>query len=238
MQAGTLWYIGGTIFVAVGGLMFWKASMVNNDYREEQTKNEFKAIITDQKNQLLSGFAGINILEEKVEDTNKGYLRIKIHADYLNSAFSTPVILKNAFDKYQPISLLCDSDPERGPGIFVVIPNKEFRTVFYLTDFLKFENLGKLIYVEDFVFDIFYNDISVYFVTYSWKMKFEPTASIMTKIGPIKLGPNLITRPYDNKSYQPAMYKFPDLATHFNKDYSNYLTDLYETAKNLQSNKK
>jgi len=231
-EPGTLWTLLGIFVIGIGSLMTWQGTKINTTYRNnlsnEELKKEFKAILTDKQDKELVGFTGVQILDDKIIDNNKGYIRIKILIEYLNSKFSTPVTLKNSNREYQPVTIICDNDPERGPGFFVILPIREARTVFYFTDFLKFENFGDLKYVEDFVFGIFYDDFAFYFITNSGAIKVEPLKPIGTHIvKPIKIGTNLISRPFDGKSYEAANKMFPELASFFGRDFSKTFPELY-----------
>jgi hypothetical protein len=240
MEPGTLITIFGYIIIGlgtvVGGITVWYGNRINTEFRNdlssEELKNEFKAILTDKENKELVGFEGVQILQDQIFNNNRGYIKIKIQKNYLNSKFSTPVTLKNSNRGFQPITVICDSDPDRGPGFFVVLPDKEARTVFYFSDFLKFENLGELIYIEDFVFEIFFNKSSFYFLTISGAIKLEQTHPHGTRfLNPFRIGTNLFARPFDNKSYEAAYNMFPDLASFFGKDYSETFPDLYKGPK-------
>ena len=243
MEPGTPWIIAGiviaTIGSAIGGIVGFYGKQVNSTYRSklsnaEVTKgviagvrNEFRAILTDKQDKELVGFTGVQLLDDKIVDTNKGYLRIKLEKSYLNSSFAVPVTLKNSDDEYQPITVLCDNDPKRGPGIIAILPSRKARTVFYLTDFLRFENFGKLNYVEDFVFELFYNDVAFYVITTSGAIKVDPLPNGTNIVNPIQIGPNLITRPFDETGYGAAQKMFPGLATYFGRDFSKVFPGLY-----------
>ena len=168
----------------------------------------------DKENRQIEKLEEVEVLDDDIVDAQRGYMRIRVSADYLNNSFKTPVTLKYAHGDYQPVMLTFKDHEEFGAGVIFVSPERDQKAEIYLNQCFRFEGFGKTYYTEDLIFEFYYNDYCVYFVTNSAEIRFE------RQLPPIRYGRNTCIGYFDpdNKERnKDASADFPRLEEFFKK---------------------
>jgi len=144
----------------------------------------------------------VNVLDSNIVDAHKGYMRIRISKEFLNSNFNIPVTLKYESGRYEPVMLTFRNDPIKGAGIIITSPERNKNTSLYLNEsFIRYKGFGPQTYTEDLVFKMYYNDNNVFMVTESAEVQFlEVPAESSYKPPPIRYGRNIIVGYFNEDS--------------------------------------
>jgi len=132
---------------------------INNNFIYETSKD-----LTEAKNE-------VTVLESHIVDASKGYMKIKIANDFLNSKFDIPITLKYKFGRYEPVTLTFKNHPTKGPGIIISSPEHEKNVSVFLNDFINVGNAHK-IYTKDFIFNLYYNESKVFLYAESGEVSY------------------------------------------------------------------
>jgi len=152
----------------------------------------------------------VSVLENNIVDAYKGYMRIRVSKEFLNTNFNIPVTLKYESASYEPVMLTFQNVPIKGAGIIITSPEREKNTSIYLNEsFIKYKGFGPQTYTEDLVFKMYYNENHVFVVTESAEIQFlnlPPGSSY--KPPPIRYGRNIIVGYFEengiHKKYDPS----------------------------------
>lgn len=180
--------------------------------------SSLEAAIYDRNNKKIQDFTGVEVLQYKIVSSQKGYMRIKVSKDYLNTSFNDPITLKYEYGKYQPVMLTFKNDDTWGAGVTFNSPDYQKRAEVYLNQCIRFSGGGKMTYTEDLIFELYFNDYCMYFATISGMVKFEHT------IPPIRFGRNLCIGYYndnDSKKNKNASKDFQHLEKFFEEAIQN-----------------
>lgn len=179
---------------------------INNYYVTEK-------IFSDINNRTINNFKEVRVLEDRIIDAQKGYMKIEVSKEYLNSGFDMPVTLSYRSGRYQPVTLTFTNDKQWGAGIIFTSPEKENKSSIYLNQCFRFSGFGKMTYTANLVFELYFNDYCIYLVTNSAECKFEHG------LPPIKYGKNLCLGYFNNNDAQNAQASsdFPALEAYFMK---------------------
>lgn len=180
----------------------------------ESPTQSYTKIFIDTDNNNIDNFDEVKVLTDTIIDAQRGYMRIRVNKNYLNSTFTTPVTLKYEHGKYHPVMVTFQKHDKFGAGIILVSPERERKAEIYLNQCFRFEGFGKMYYTEDLVFELYYNDYCIYFVTNSAEIRFE------RQLPPIRYGRNLCIgyfNPEDEEKNNNASADFPRLEEFFKK---------------------
>ena len=137
-------------------------------------------------------------LDDYIVDVNKGYMRIRVSADFLNSDFDVPVTLKYEGGRYEPVTITFKNDPEKGAGIIVTSPEWEGNIAIYLNEHFRYVGFGTQTYTKDLVFSLYFNKQAVYMVTESGEIQHlnQPKENSY-KLPTISYGRNILVAPFN-----------------------------------------
>lgn len=125
----------------------------------------------------ISGSLGqrvdIEIQQHNVIDAQRGYVRIKIGKYYLNTSFDSQIPLRYEGSEYAPVLLTFENDTQFGPCINVVSAKHNRSAEVCLFHGFKFDFGLKRYWVDDFVFDLYFNDAFVWLCTVSGSLEWE-----------------------------------------------------------------
>jgi len=153
---------------------------------QESSKSQIEYIKTLlENNREVEDSKEVKVLKDDIVDAQRGYMHIRVSKDYLNNNFKIPLTLKYTHGQYQPVMLTFKDDPKFGAGIIFVSPERKERAEIYLNQCFRFKGFGKMYYTEDLVFEFYYNDYCIYFVTNSAEIQFE------RQLPPIRYGRNI-----------------------------------------------
>jgi hypothetical protein len=127
----------------------------------------------DENNKELLNFKDLIVLSQKILSGKMGYMRIKVNKILINTSDERFVTLKYKSGEYEPVTLTFKNDRKWGPGIIFTSPEYERRTEIYLFQCFRFNVGGKMIFTEDFIFNLYYNDICLYLVTQTGEIRWE-----------------------------------------------------------------
>jgi hypothetical protein len=178
-----------------------------------ESTTEYKIVVLDKDKHKITDDEDIKVLENKIIDAEKGYMKIRVSKDYLNRGFDMPVTLSYEHGKYQPVSLTFTNHEKWGPGIIFLSPEHANRSEIYLNQCIRFKNLGNMTYLQDLVFDLYFNDYCIYFVTNSGEVKLDRLPNHITYKGFTCTG-------YfneNNPKNKQASNDFPKLKAYFEK---------------------
>lgn len=185
--------------------------VINNEGQLEF--KSFEKIFVNNKNEKIDDFKEVGVLEDKIIDAQKGYMRIKVSKNYLNSGFDMPVTLKYKSGRYQPVMLTFTNDKKWGAGVIFTSPEYERRSSIYLNQCIRFEGFGKMTYTKDLIFELYFNDYCIYFITNSGEVKFE------RQLPPIRYGKQKCIGYFEenNEKNKQASADFSELEAYFKK---------------------
>ncbi|MBN1818834.1 MAG: hypothetical protein JW828_15840 [Sedimentisphaerales bacterium] len=168
----------------------------------------------NKDNDIIADFKDIEVLDNKIIDASKGYMKIRVSKEYLNTEFDRPVTLKYEARKYQPVLLTFTNHETKGAGIIVSSPERVGNAEIFLYECFKFIGFGKRTHTSDLVFKLYYNDYCAYFVTESGTFQYERAQRL-------EWGKNTLIG-YFNKNdprNKNASKDFSDLEKYFKKYY-------------------
>ncbi|MFB0555343.1 MAG: hypothetical protein ACETWQ_18715 [Phycisphaerae bacterium] len=210
---GNIWIIIGIIFGAIAAFSLPYGFYLKSQENSRLSIDYLKTFL-DNENKELDNFEQVKVLNDDIVNAQRGYMRIKVSKDYLNESFKSPVTLKYTHGKYQPIMLTFKDHEEFGAGVIFVSPERDRKAEIYLNQCFRFKGFGKMYYTEDLIFEFYYNDYCVYFVTNSAEIRFE------RQLPPIRYGRNICIGYFDqnNKARNKnASADFPRLENFFKK---------------------
>ena len=145
----------------------------------------------DEDNNELPEFKDVIVLSQNILSSQAGYMRIKVSKILLNTSPERSVTLKYKSGGYEPVMLTFKKDRKWGPGIIFTSPEHERKTEIYLFQCFRFQVGGKMTFIKDFIFDLYYNDICVYLCTKSGEIRWEyPSNYAGYRMPPVKFGEN------------------------------------------------
>jgi len=117
----------------------------------------YDKIYLDKDNKELDEFKEVRVLEDRIIDAEKGYIKFKIAKGYLNTKFDIPTTLKYKSGRYEPVTLTFKNHLTKGPGIIISSPEHEKNISVFLNEYINVGNALK-IYTKDFIFNLYYNE--------------------------------------------------------------------------------
>lgn len=127
----------------------------------------------DAADRPITEFKGVEVLNHRIVDANRGYMKIRVSKEYLNTEFGRPVTLKYESREYQPVLLTFTNHETRGPGIVIASPEHKGNAEIFLYEQFRFTGFGKRTHTSDLVFTLYYNNYSAYLVTESGTFVYE-----------------------------------------------------------------
>jgi len=227
MGTGNLIIVGGYILILIGSLLVWQGNKINISKQSKISENRitqevrkqtekmitiFRTTFTDLNNKELSNFTEVKVLSQKILSAQRGYMKIEVDKNYLNRNFDDPITLNYKSGKYQPVMLTFINDKKWGAGVVFTSPEYERKAAIYLNQCFRFGGGGKMIYTSNLIFELYYNDYCIYFVTQSGEIRFEHT------LPPMSYGKNLCIGYFnedDKERNKRASTEFPELERFF-----------------------
>jgi len=209
------------ILAILCGLGAYRFSKKADTLKTQEIMTKFSKLETalyDRNNKKVPDFTGVELLQYKILSSQKGYMKIRVSKDYLNTSFNDPITLKYEYMKYQPVMLTFKNDEKWGAGVIFNSPEYKKRAEVYLNQCIRFSGGGKMTYTEDLIFELYFNDYCMYFATISGMLKFEHT------IPPIRFGRNLCIGYFDENNSEKnknASKDFPYLEEFFKETFQN-----------------
>jgi hypothetical protein len=168
-----------------------------------------------KKNGLIQmqGTDDVEVVYNKIFDSQKGYMRVKVKKEYLNTNFEIPTTLKYTSGKYQPMLLTFTNDSKWGAGIIFNSPEHSNRASIFLNQQIRFEGFGKMIYIKDLILDLYFNDYCIYLIPKDGMITFDKIPQKIVLNGPTCLG----YFDEDSPKNKNATKDLTDIITYFQK---------------------
>lgn len=148
-------------------------SQVSGIYQagRDVTVNRYELVVEPSEKRSNTN-SPVQVLSYKIVDANKGFMRIKVAKEFLNTKFNIPLTLKYRSGRYEPVTLTFKNDPVKGAGIIVTSPERQKTTKVFFNECIRFSGFGPQTYIEDLIFRLYYNENCVFFVTESGEIQF------------------------------------------------------------------
>jgi len=118
----------------------------------------------DSNGDISKSCKDIKILQQKIIDENKGYIKFSIDRNFLNSTTNHPITLQYRAGSLLPVSLTFK--PASGNSKMVVaFPGRERECIITIHAVEEIDGLGRIVEETNPIYEIYYSRDYLYFVT-------------------------------------------------------------------------